>query len=249
MANYDVTPDMEPTESLAAPLLEHLAELRVRLLRSLVALFVAILIAFPLVNPALDWLLQTASEVTLIALSPLKPVAVFFKIAFGLGLALASPFIAYQAYSFIAPGLYPQERRWLLLSLPGVTVLFVAGGAFALGVLVPLSLPVLQGFMPAQVKATYTLEAYLDFVVALATWMGVMFQVPLVLMLLSAVGAVRPAQLRRWRRGVIFGSAVLAAIITPTVDPFTMLLVTGPFVVLYELGIGLSWLVTRRRQV
>lgn len=247
MAHHDVTPD-GATGASEAPLLEHLAELRGRLLRSLAALFVTTLIALPLVTPALDLLLNTAQGVTFIAFSPLKPVSVFFKIAFGLGLALASPFIAYQAFSFVAPGLYPHEKRWLLLTLPGVGVLFVAGAAFALGVLVPLSVPVLQGFMPAQVTATYTLEAYLDFVVALATWMGVMFQVPLVVMVLTGLGLVRPAQLRRWRRGVIFGSAVLAAIITPTVDPFTMLMVTGPFVALYELGIVLSWLIARQRR-
>lgn len=228
--------------------MEHVAELRRRLLRSLLALLLGMLLALPLVTPALNFLLKTAQDVELIALSPLNPVAIFFKIAFTLGLALASPYIIFQVYAFVKPGLYPHERRMVWLSLPAVFLLFFLGFAFALGVVVPLSLPVLRGFMPAQVTPTYTLEAYLNFVTSLMVWMGVLFQVPLLMMLLTSFGLIEPGRLRRWRRGMIFGAAVLAALITPTVDPVTMLLVTIPMVGLYELGIFLSWLVYRSRK-
>ncbi len=228
-------------------LMEHVKELRLRLLRALLALALGMLLALPLVTPALDLLLRIAQDVQFIAVSPLKPVSVFFQIAFVLGMAIAAPFVLYQLYSFAAPALYPHERRLVLLLLPGSALLFALGFAFSLGVLVPVSLPVLRGFMPASVTATYTLDEYLKFVINLTAWIGVAFQVPLVLMLLAAFGWVRPEQLRRLRREVIFGAAMLAALITPTVDPFTMILVTGPFVLLYELGILLSWLVTRKR--
>ncbi len=227
-------------------LIEHIAELRLRLLRCLIATLVGVVLALFFTEPVLDYLLGTAQQVQVIAVSPLAPTAVFFKVAMILGLVVASPYIFYQLYSFLAPGLFPHEKRLLLFGLPGSLLLFALGVAFALWVLVPLSLRFLQGFLPSLVTPTYTLDAYLSFVTTLMVWMGIVFQIPLVMATLARFGLVREHQLRRWRKGALFGAAVLAAVITPTVDPFTMTVVTLPFLLLYEFGLVLVRLVTRR---
>ncbi len=229
-------------------LIEHIAELRLRLLRSLIAVLVGFGLALFFTEPVLLYLLGTAQQVQIIAVSPLTPTVIFFKVAFILGLILAFPYIAYQLYAFMAPGLLPHEKRLLYFSLPGSALLFALGVAFALWVLTPVSLTFLRGFLPALVAPTYTLDEYISFVTTLMLWMGILFQLPLVIAALTRFGLVQVAQWRRWRKGGILGAAVLAAVITPTVDPFTMTVVTVPFLLLYEIGLIIARLVTPRRK-
>ncbi|HQJ10783.1 MAG TPA: twin-arginine translocase subunit TatC, partial [Anaerolineae bacterium] len=176
------------------------------------------------------------------------PPIIFFKVTLLLGLLITLPYILYQLYAFVAPGLFPHERKFLLQSVPGVILLFMLGVAFTLLVLIPFSIPVLTGFLSDVVTPTYTLEDYLSFVTTLLLWMGLLFQTPLVMYTLARLDIVQPARLKQLRKLVIFLAAVLAAVITPTTDPFTMLLVTGPFIILYELGLLLARLALRQRR-
>lgn len=230
-------------------LLEHITELRTRLFRIIVALLVGALIGSFFTTRAIQILTTPAGDkVQIIAVSPTAPPMVFFKVALLLGLLISLPYILYQFYAFLTPGLLEHERKFLLLSVPGVIILFAMGVTFTMTVLIPLSVPVLMGFLQDVVMPTYTLDEYLAFVTTLLLWMGLLFQTPLVMYTLTRLGVVKPTNMRRARKMVIFLSAVVAAIITPTTDPLAMLLVTGPFIVLYEFGILLAGVALRQRQ-
>ncbi len=227
-------------------LLDHIAELRRRLFRAIIALLLGTGVGLALARPAIGLLIRPV-EGHVTVLSPTEAPAIYFKVAFVLGFGVALPYIAYQIYAFVRPGLYPQERRYVLLGIPVMVVLFGLGVLFAMIVLVPFSLPVLMSFLADEVTHIYSLQEYLSFVTTLLLWMGLLFQTPLVLYLLARLGVVEPKKLKRVRRVVIFLAFVVGAVITPTTDMLTMLLVTVPFIVLYEIGILLAGLGMRQK--
>jgi sec-independent protein translocase protein TatC len=225
-------------------LFEHIRELRQRLFRSVLAWVVGTVVAMNFVDTLVSWLVQPvrsagAGTVSVIVLSPTEAPVIYFQIAMIAGLAVALPFILYQLYGFMAPGLYPKERSILMIAIPAVLVLFVLGTVFALQFLIPLSLPVLMSFLGDVVQPTYTLENYLKFASTLVLSMGLLFQVPLAVYIIARLGIWTPKQFGEARRFVWFVSAIVAAILTPP-DPTTKLLAMGPFIVLYEVGILLA---------
>jgi sec-independent protein translocase protein TatC len=227
--------------------LEHITELRQRLLRAAIALVIGAFIGSIFTRPAVELLVRPTQTADIVVLSPTEGPITYFRVSLFLGVIFALPFITYQIYAFIRPGLYPRERRFMRLSIPLVLLLFLLGTAFGLFVLVPLSLPVLSGFFSGIVDPMYSLNEYLGFVTAILLWMGLLFQTPLVIYVLAVFGFVEPRGLKKVRKYVIFGAGFLAAVITPTTDPVTMLLAMAPFVVLYEVGILLAGLAARRR--
>ncbi len=228
-------------------LLEHIQELRQRLIQVLIALFIGTLAGTLLVTPTIETLVSPLGEGDIIVLSPTEAPVIYFKVALYLGTILVLPFILYQIYLFIAPGLHTNERMFFLAGIPAALILFAIGTLFCLKIILPLSMPVLMGFFQDVVQATYSLEQYLSFVTTLLLWMGLLFETPLVIYGIARAGWVTPAMLAKVRKLVIFFAAVLAAVITPTTDPVTMLLVTGPFIVLYEVGLILARLAVRQR--
>jgi len=228
--------------------LEHIQELRQRLIRALIALFIGTLAGTSLVTPAVETLISPLGEGDIIVLSPTEAPLIYFKVALYLGTVLALPFILYQIYLFIAPALRPDERKFLLAGIPAALSLFAIGTLFCLKIILPFSMPVLMGFFQEVVQPTYSLQQYLSFVTTLLLWMGLLFETPLVIYGIALAGWVTPAILAKARKLVIFFAAVLAAVITPTTDPFTMLLVTGPFIILYEVGLILARLAVRQRR-
>ncbi len=155
--------------------------------------------------------------------------------------------ILYQIYAFAAPGLYKNERSIVMTFIPAAVVFFILGGVFTLQVLMPLSLPVLMGFLGEVVEPSYSLESYLSFVTTLVVWMGLIFETPLLVYLVARLGLLTAKQLSAGRRVVWFMAVIFAAVITPTTDPVTLLLVTGPFILLYELGLILARVGARQR--
>jgi sec-independent protein translocase protein TatC len=147
--------------------------------------------------------------------------------------------ITYQLMAFIVPGLTNREKRFITLSIPPITLLFLIGVAFAWFILIPPALGFLEGFQPTLFKPEWTADLYFGFVTSLLFWMGVAFETPLIFFVLSLLGMVtaRPL-LQNWRIAIV-GAAIAAAVITPTVDPVNMLLVMGPLMVLYLLSIVL----------
>ncbi len=232
-------------------LFEHLKELRGRAFRVIVVWLVATIAATAVVESyILPWLLRPlegVESVKIIVLSPAEGAITYFKIALVAGFSVALPYILFEVYGFIAPGLYKSERTTFILGIPTALVLFVAGAVFTVEVLLPPSMGVLSGIFATNVESQYSLQYYLSFFTTLVLWMGLLFETPLVIYIIARLGGVTPQMLSKGRRIVWFLAVVAAAIITPTPDPITMLLVTAPFIVLYEVGILLSHIAVRQR--
>jgi Tat protein translocase TatC len=237
------------------PFLEHLEELRVRLVRVLLALiggFAAglwVVQRFEFVNllksPIAPYLKVTGGK--LVVTSPTEPVMITLKLALIVGLVLVSPIIVYQIWSFLSPALYSREKRAVVPALGVGLVLFCAGGAFAFVFILPKALPILFSFQSEGLEILITFEKYFGFVVQLVLAMGLCFEIPLVMMMLAALGIVNPAGLNRFRRYAIVLSAIAGAVLSPGTDILSMIMMTVPILLLYEIGFLGAWVIHRRR--
>ncbi|NLT42728.1 MAG: twin-arginine translocase subunit TatC [Anaerolineae bacterium] len=234
----DCPPDIVEAEMT---LMDHLIELRDRIMKAALGLAVGTVVGFIFARQAFDLLINPLpEEAQVIALSPTDSIFMYFKVALILGLIISMPVILYQVIMFIIPGLYPHERRYLYWLLPAGTIAFAAGTLFSAFIVIPFSIRYLSGFMADIISPTYQVQNYIGFVTTLMFWIGIVFEMPLIIYFLSKLGVVDYKKLASARRYAIVGIAVLAAVITPTPDPVTMLLVMGPLVLLYELGVQLA---------
>lgn len=235
------------------PFLDHLDELRTRLIRSLAALAVACVIGFFLVTELELIRLLEAPIMDLIPgekllfTNPTTPVVVTFKLSFVAGVVLALPVIGYEAWGFFSPALLERERRFVIPGLWVGFLLFLAGLAMAYFLVLPLGLQFLLGFQAGSLEPIITVDEYLSFATRMLLAFGLIFEMPVVLVLLSLVGVVTPDGLRRYRRHGLVLIAIVAAILTPA-DVGTMLMMMVPMVVLYEASIWLVVLVGRGRR-
>jgi sec-independent protein translocase protein TatC len=221
-------------------LLEHLDELRQRLIRAIIAVLIGVIVGTFVTPTVLKLLVAPLGDQVPLAISPTEAPAVFFKVAIVIGLVIAMPVIMYQVFQFTRPGLDPVERRYVLIGAPAASLSFAVGVVFAATVLLPAALPFLQGFLLGIVEQRYSIDRYISFVSNILLWAGLVFETPLVMYFLAKLGVVTPQGFAKARRVVIIGAAAGAAVITPTTDPVNMLLVMVPFMLLYELGILLA---------
>jgi len=226
----------------------HMEELRQRLLKAVIVLVFATGASLVFVKRGLELLLIPMGDNRPVALHPTESIVVYFRIALMMGLVLAMPVVVYQVLAFFVPALTRSERRVLLTSVFGVGIFFALGVAFAGGVMLPLAIGYLQGFMDELVQPNYSIDGYISFVTTVMISSGVVFETPLVLALVARMGLVTSKQLAKGRRFALVAIAIIAAVITPTPDMFNMLLVMAPLLVLYELGIVLAWFAGRARQ-
>ena len=231
----------------ALSFLEHLVELRGRLAKSVIALLICSAACFFIAKPILLILLEPMGDYTVIAPRPTTSIGIFMRIALVSGVILSTPLITYQLLCFITPGLTRQERRSLFWIIPGITLSFMGGATFAYFVMIPAAVPFLLGFLSDVVQPTWMVDEYIPFVIALVFWVGISFETPLICYFLARLGILTSKQLLQSWRFAIVGMAVLAAAITPTPDPFNMILVMVPLLLLYALGIFLAWIAGRRR--
>jgi sec-independent protein translocase protein TatC len=222
------------------PLMEHLKEFRTRLIRAFIALFITTAVSFAFARQVFVILLDPLGDVTVQALKPTETLGNYMKVALLCGVILAMPVMVYQVARFVAPGLTKSEKRYLWLLVPGATLCFVTGVAFAYFVMLPAALPWLGSFMNELIEQNWAIGEYLSFVTSLLFWIGLAFELPLFVYFLAKAGVVDAQMLSRNRKYAIVAIAVLAAVITPTVDPLNMALVMGPLIVLYELGVILA---------
>ncbi len=237
----DVSPEGEEMPRMS--FLEHLEELRRRLIVCLVAVGVGTVASFFFSDRLMEWLLRLAQHVPGLAFQALEVPEKFvasMRLALTAGIALAMPVIVYELWRFLSPGLYPNERRYIRIGLPLVTFFFVAGVAFSYFVALPAALRFLLGYGSTQVRVQPQLQPYLSFVSNLLFWTGVCFEMPVFLFFLSKIGIVDWRRLSRWRKYAFLVICVLAAAITPTPDPVNMMLVALPLYALYECGIVLA---------
>jgi sec-independent protein translocase protein TatC len=222
-------------------ILGHLRELRGRLLKAAIALSVASVLTSVFAGDIIEFLIRPYGN-KLQTLGPTENVITYFRVALLSGAALAMPVIVYQLLAFIVPGLTRVEQRWIYISVPFTSVLFLVGILFAWYVMVPAAVGFLANFRPDLFLNEWTAREYISFVVSVAFWIGVSFQTPLVTFILAKIGLVTPGFLaRNWRFAVVI-VAVIAAVITPTVDPFNMALLMLPLLALYGLSIILAML-------
>ena len=218
-------------------LVEHLEELRRRLLRSLLVLLVAASGALVVVRPLVRLLEQPAQGIRFLQLAPGEFLLVSLKVAGYAGLVLALPWWLFEGLAFVLPGLTRRERRLLAPAVAASSVLFFAGLAFAWWALVPAALRFLVSYGADVVEPLWSIERYLDFVLLLMVATALAFQLPVLQLVLGALGLIdAPTMLRAWR-WVVLVSALAGAVLTPSTDPITMLLLSGAITGLYFFGV------------
>jgi len=232
-------------------LLDHLIELRARLLRAVAGLLLLFVALLPFANRLYAWLAQPLLDKLpkggqLIAVEVASPFFAPLKLAFFVAIVVAMPWLLYQLWAFVAPGLYKREKRLALPLLVSALTLFYAGCAFAYFIVLPAVFTFLNKVTPAGVAMMTDINAYLDFVLVIFLAFGLSFELPVALVILVLLGWVTPTQLREWRGYAIVGIFVVAAVITPP-DVVSQLLLAIPMVVLYELGILAARAVTPRK--
>ena len=226
------------------PLLEHLEELRQRLFKAFAALVVATGFSFIFAGQLVDILAAPiGGRKALVSIEVTENVAIFMRVSMLSGFVLAMPIILYQIVRFVLPGLTDREKRWLLLGVPFASLLFFSGVFFTWRIMLPAALPFLMSFLgiTTQVRP----NNYFEFATSLMFWIGLAFEMPLVVMFLAKLGFVKASQLIKYWRYAVVVMAVVAAVVTPTVDPINMSLVMLPLGALYVISIVLATIAGR----
>jgi sec-independent protein translocase protein TatC len=239
-------PDSFPGE-VEMTLVEHLEELRRRILRSLLALVLAAAACLAFVRPLVRLLELPAGEIRFLQLAPGEFLFVSLKVAGYGGLTLALPYMLYEALAFVLPGLSRQERRLVAPAVAASALLFAGGLVFAWWALVPAALNFLVSYGADVVEPMWSIERYLDFVLLLMVATALSFQLPVLQLILGALGLIRASTMGAAWRWVLLSAAVASAVITPSTDPVTMLLLAGAIMALYLVGLALVSLAERLR--
>jgi len=222
-------------------LLEHLEELRDRLVKAAIVVFACTLLSAAFTTQILELLITPYGQ-KLQVLGPTEGITIYFRVALTAGLVLAMPFLVYQFLMFILPGLEPNEKQYVLWGVPFATLLFLIGVGFAWYILTPAAVSFLSAWQPEIFIQQWQSREYIPFVTSLVFWVGTSFETPLIIFIMAKLGLVTPQFLiKQWRFAIVI-IAIAAAMITPTVDPFNMGLVMLPLILLYGLSMLLSYL-------
>ncbi len=232
---------MDKTKKVS-PFTEHLDELRRRLIFCLVYLVIGCVAGFFVTEKFLfEWILSpilAIPDTKLQVLGPVEKIAAYFKTSFIAGVVIAAPFIFHQVWLFLRPGLKAKERTYLLWLFPTSVLLFTIGVAFIFYVMIPTALRFLLGFdLGVEIEAGITLDRYFSFLLFLLLVGGTIFQIPLVTYFLARLGLVTHTMMANQRKVAILSTVILAALITPTGDPFNLFLLAIPIYLLYEISI------------
>ena len=234
--------------------IEHLGELRYRLIACLAAIGAGLAISLPLATFTVKllqyplWEYASKEEMALRTLAPQEAIVLWFRVGIYAAFLLASPFLLYQLWAFVSPGLRKAEKRVIVPALLGGVVLMLCGAAFAYFLILPLALNFLMKFsLSMDVNPEWTVGYYIGFALKLITAFALAFELPLLLIMLAYFGLIEVKTLARYRRHAIVGICILSATITPP-DPVTMITLVIPLVALYEATIWLSRLLVRRKK-
>lgn len=247
----DTITDAPEEDFLEMGLLEHLNELRKRLTWAAGFLILATISSFSFAKPVLNFLLipyanSAAEGAQLQTLRPTEGIETFFKVSLMMGAIISMPVILWQFWLFIAPGLTKRERGYVYIFIPSALLLFGTGIAFTWFILVPAAVSFLGNFLPDVFKTDWQGQEYISFLMTMLFWVGVSFEMPVVIYFIARVGIVTAKTLREQWRVAIVAIAVIAAVITPSIDPVTMLLTMSPLVVLYGMSIVLAYIGQRQ---
>lgn len=236
------------------PFVQHLVELRDRLLYALYGIGAVLLVLLTYPGPSALYdllalpLVKTLPEGSrMIAVGVVSPFLVPIKVSVLASFGVALPWVLYQVWAFVAPGLYRHERRLVLPLVVASTLLFYAGAAFCYFFVFGQAFPAIQKMAPISVAVSPDIDAYLDFVITMFIAFGVAFEVPVAQVILTRLGVMSIDQMRAWRSYFVVGAAAIAALVTPP-DPVSMIALLVPMVLLYEAGIWASVLFMRSSQ-
>jgi sec-independent protein translocase protein TatC len=239
------------------PLMDHIRELRNRIVKALLALAAGMVIGLVIFHPVWSFITRPYCRAvegcntsslghTLAVTSPLDGFYLHIKVAFVVGMIVTSPVWLYQIWAFVAPGLYAREKRWTYIFLGTAVPLFLLGCYFAL-IVMGRGLHFLIGMVPQNTAAIFTADTYIGYFIAMILGFGLCFELPLFLVMLNQVGLLPHARFKKWRRVMIFCVFVFAGIASPSPDPITMLMLGGACVALVEGAEVIVYLNDRRR--
>jgi sec-independent protein translocase protein TatC len=216
--------------------LDHLKELRTRLIRitAVFLLFGGVSLYF---TPQILKFLVQPYGAQLKVISPTESVSAYLQIAITCAAAAAIPYILWELWGFIAPALLPKEKMFAFVLVPAAVILFIVGASFAWFLMIPAAIGFLANFSPDIFKTEWTSQNYIPFVTSLVFWIGACFELPLIIFFLAKMRIVNARLLLRVWRFAVVAIVIVAAVITPTVDPFNLMLVALPLISLYFLSI------------
>lgn len=251
---FDPNPEAagsEPIEGGQMTLLEHLLELRYRITWMAASVVIGMVAFFiPQVGfTVIGWLLAPARtavpDFRPQFIEPMENIAAFFRVALLGGVTVAMPVVVYHLLRFVTPALTRNEKKWVFPIVFAASTAFVGGIAFGYFLILPFTLKFLLTFGDSFAQADWRIGNYINFVTRILLVMGLVFETPLLVMGLAKFRIVSARQLLHWWRYAVIMAFVIAAVVTPTIDPVTQTLVGGPIVILYFVGIGLAWIVRR----
>lgn len=252
MADEQTIPDPETDRSLGKmSFMEHLGELRTRIMWSVASAGVGIAIALFITDPVMRFISRPllAMKTDLVFTSPTEAFWTWMKVAMVLGIFISMPGILLQVWKFVSPGLHAHEKKYAAPFIIIGSLLFLTGGAFAMLIIIPYASTFLVTFGQEKGwKPMLTVSSYTDFVIKFALAFGVVFELPVVITILSLIGVVTPQFLSKNRKYAILINFIIAAILTPTPDMINQTLMAGPLCILYEIGIICARLATRKRK-
>jgi sec-independent protein translocase protein TatC len=218
---------------------DHLKELRNRLFIGLISMVVTSGLSFIFADRIIGVLASPLGGIqNFLSIEVTENMGVFMRVSLLSGFIFSLPIILYEILGFVVPGLTDQEKRWIYISIPFATVLFLCGVSFTYFVMMPTAIPFLINFLG--IKTTPRPSFYIDFVTGLMFWIGVLFEMPLVMFILAKLGLVTSSfLLKGWRFAIVI-IAVVAAVVTPTTDPINMGILMLPLIVLYFLSVGMA---------
>jgi sec-independent protein translocase protein TatC len=221
------------------PFMEHLGELRVRIMRALYGLLAGTVIALPFSERIVDWLARPITRLgyELVFTAPAEAFWVQMKVGLIAGVFIAAPVILWQVWAFIAPGLHHHEKKYAVPFVLIGSLMFILGGAFSLFVVTPYALNFLLSYSRPGLKPMITIQNHIDFLLKFTLAFGAVFELPLALTLLARMGVVTAKMLAKNRKYAILGAFIAGAVLTPTPDAFNQTLMAGPLIILYEVGI------------
>ena len=230
--------------------LDHLEELRWRLVKTLLAITIGSAISFGYIDKILEILLyptkNTSNPISLQVLSVQGMFLIKWFISFISGILISLPVLIYQFWQFVAPGLKINEKKYAFPVVFFACSSFLVGVSFGYFILIPFSLEFFSGISAGHVENNFSIQYYFSFLTWLMLGAGLIFQLPVVSLLLSAIGLLTPPFMRHYRRHSIIVIMILSSFITPP-DPVSMLIMAFPLILLYEISIGVSWLVNRKK--
>ncbi len=240
-------PPAEPEGEVKLTFMDHLRELRVRLVRAIYGIAAGMAVVGWFVPQVVEHLMRPVrgalpeGKQTLVYTSAIEPMMVYIKVAIYGGVFVAAPWVLYQLWQFIAPGLYKREKRYVVPFLVWATLLFYSGAAFCYWLVMPAAFPAMLAFAgDSTLTPMLSLSEQLGLVLAMLLGFGIVFEVPVIIAFLSMIGLVSASFLAKYRRHAIVFNVTAAAIITPTGDPLNLALMAVPMILFYEVGIILA---------